>query len=109
PDRTFQLNGISDGEYEISAIGGGGPTNDVVASAARRIAVRGADVTGLDLTLAVMGSIDAQVNIEPDVKLNCGRRRDTAMRETMIVLRRVRPEEKSGAAKDKITDPSEVS
>ena len=108
PDRTFQLNGISDGEYEISAIGGGGPTNEVVASSARRIVVRGADVTGLDLALAVMGSIDAQVNIETDAKLNCGRRRDTAMRETMIVLRRARPEEKAGAAKDKTVDTSEV-
>jgi len=109
PDRTFQLNGISDGEYEISAIGGGGPTNEVVASLARRVAVRGADVTGLDLALAVMGSIDAQLNIETDAKLNCGRRRDTAMRETMVTLRRARPEEKSAAAKDKTADTLEVS
>jgi len=109
PDRTFQVNGISDGEYEISAIGGGGPNNEVVASSARKIAVRGADVTGLDLALVAMGSVDAQVNIETDAKLNCGRRRDTAMKETMIVLRRARPEEKSGAAKDKTADTSEVS
>lgn len=109
PDRTFQLNGISDGEYEISAVGGGGPNVEAVASPARRIAVRGADVTGLDLALAAMGSLDAQVNIEPDAKLNCGRRRDTAMRETMVVLRRVRPEEKSGAAKDKTADTSGIS
>jgi len=78
------LNGVSDGEYEISAIGGGGPNNEVVGSSARKIAVRGADVTGLDLALAAMGSVDAQVNIETDAKLNCGRRRDTAMRETML-------------------------
>jgi len=109
PDRTFQLNGISDGEYEISAIGGGGPNSEVLASSARRIAVRGADVTGLDLTLAVMGSVDAQVNIETDAKLNCGRRRDTAMKETLVVLRRLRPEEKSGTAKDKADDTSGVS
>lgn len=99
PDRTFQLNGISDGEYEINAISPGGQNNEVLASSSRKIAVRGADVTGLDLALAAMGSVDAQVNLEADAKLNCGRRRDTAMKETMVVLRRSRPEEKSGAAR----------
>lgn len=108
-DRTFQLNGISDGEYEISATTGGGPGNETLASPARRITVRGADVTGLDLTLAVMGTVDAQVNLEKDAKLNCARRRDTAMRETLVVLRRARPEEKSGVAKDKPADTSGVS
>jgi len=53
-----------------------------------------------------MASIDSRVNLETDQKLNCGRRRDTALRETMITLRRARPEEKTGAAKDK---PAEVS
>ncbi|MFN2576201.1 MAG: carboxypeptidase regulatory-like domain-containing protein [Pyrinomonadaceae bacterium] len=108
-DRTFQLNGVSDGEYEISAIGGGGPANDIVASPPRRIAVRGADVTGLDLTMAVMASIDARINFEADAKLNCGRRRDTAIQETMVILRRVTLNEKSGAAKNKTTDPPDLS
>jgi Carboxypeptidase regulatory-like domain len=106
PDKTFQLNGVSDGEYEIGASGGGGPGSDAVASTPRRISVKGADVTGLDLALATMAGIDSRVNIEADAKLNCGRRRDTALRETMITLRRSRPEEKTGAAKDK---PAEVS
>jgi protocatechuate 3,4-dioxygenase beta subunit len=106
PDRTFQMNGVTDGDYDIDAIAGGGQQTDLLASAPRRITVKGADVTGLDLTLATMGAIDSRVSFETDQKLNCGRRRDTALRETLITLRRGRPEDKSGAAKDK---PVEVS
>jgi hypothetical protein len=108
PDKTFQLNGVSDGEYEIMANGGGGPGSDVVASTPRRISVKGADVTGLDLALVTMAGIDSRVNIEADAKLNCGRRRDTALRETMVTLRRARPEQKTGAAKDKPAEVSDV-
>jgi hypothetical protein len=107
-DKTFQLNGVSDGDYEIMATGGGGAGSDMVASTPRRISVRGADVTGLDLALAAMAAIDSRVNIESDPKLNCGRRRDTALRETMITLRRSRPEEKPNA-KEKPVDLPETS
>lgn len=95
-DRAFQINGISDGEYEISAVGSNGPNSDLNMSAPRRIIVKGADVTGLNLVLAPMGSITARVLLETDQKLNCGRRRDNAMRETMILVRRERVEEKAG-------------
>jgi hypothetical protein len=108
PDNTFQLNGVSDGEYEIVASGGGGASADLLASTPRRISVKGADVTGLDLAMANMASIDARLNIESDQKLNCGRRRETALRETMITLRRARPEEKTTATNQKppeVADP----
>jgi len=108
PDRTFQLNGVSDGEYEIVAIGGGGAA-EVVSSNPRHISVKGVDVTGLDLALANMAAIDGRVNIESDQKLNCGRRRDTALRETMITLRRARPEEKVGAAREKPAETADSS
>ena len=94
-DRAFQINGISDGEYEIGALGsGGGPNADLNVSAPRRVIVRGADVTGLNLVLAPLGSITGRIVFETDQKLNCGRRRDNAMRETMILVRRERIEEK---------------
>ena len=102
-EKTFQLDGIADGEYEIVASAGGGPKDDFLSSSPRRISVHGADVTGLDLALAPMASIEARLNLEADAKLNCGRRRDTAMRETMITLQRSQPQDKS--VKDK---PSEA-
>jgi len=87
-DRTFQINGVSDGEYEISALATAGPNSDMLASTPRRIAVKGADLTGLELVLAPMGSIAGRVKLELDEKFNCGRRRDNALPETMIVVRR---------------------
>ena len=108
-DRTFQLNGVSDGNYEISAIGGGGPSTDLAFSAARRITVKGSDVTGIELTLAPLASITGRVNIEADPKLNCGRHRDTALRETLISVRRDRVQDKTEtkSSKDKSDQATE--
>ena len=109
-DRAFQINGISDGQYEIGALGsGGGPNSDLNVSAPRRVIVRGADVTGLNLVLAPMASITGRIVFETDQKLNCGRRRDNATRETMILVRRERMEEKapsqrSGVERDEYID-----
>lgn len=96
-DRAFQINGISDGEYEITALGSSAPNSDRNVSAPRRITVRGADVTGLNLVLVPMGSITVRIVFETNQELNCGRRRDNAMRETMIVVRRERAQEKAGS------------
>jgi hypothetical protein len=102
-DKSFQLDGIADGEYEIVALGGSGPLGQV-SSPPKRITVRGTDVTGLDLVLAPMASLQAHVNLEADEKLNCGRRRSTALRETLVTLRRVRLERKPANPKDKPSD-----
>jgi hypothetical protein len=105
-DKSFQLDGVADGEYEIGAFGGSGAASQV-SSPPKRITVRGADVTGLDLVLAPMASLEAHVNLEADEKLNCGRRRATALRETMVTLRRARPERKPANPKDKPSDVPE--
>jgi Carboxypeptidase regulatory-like domain len=93
-DRTFQLNGVSDGEYEVVATGSAGPNGDRSVSAPRRLTVKGSDVTGLELALAPLGSIAGRIVVETDSKLACGRRRDSLLRETLVSLGRVRVEEK---------------
>jgi hypothetical protein len=105
-DRAFQINGVSDGEYAINALAGSWPNSDLNVSTPRRIVVRGADVTGLNLVLAPVGSITGKIVFEPDQKLNCGRRRDNPMRETVIMVRRRRAEEKAGSQqlKDKAVE-----
>ncbi|MGZ8842752.1 MAG: carboxypeptidase regulatory-like domain-containing protein, partial [Pyrinomonadaceae bacterium] len=110
-ERTFQLNGVSDGEYEVSAIGGGAMNSELIASPGRRVSVKGADVTGIELVVAPMGSIAGRVILEPDAKLNCGRRRDTALRETLVTTRRGPAEEKPGVqkSKDKMDESIETS
>lgn len=102
-DKSFQMDGVADGEYEIIAGAGGGQLGQV-SSSPKRITVRGADVTGLDLSLAAMAAIDVHVNLEADQKLNCARRRDTALREIMVALRRARREPRASNAKDKPSD-----
>lgn len=106
-DRTFQINGVSDGEYEISALAGGGPNTDLAVSPARHVSVRGADVTGIELNLATLGSISGRVSIEADAKLACGRHRDVAMRETMITIRRAQVDADAKNPKDKPVQPNE--
>lgn len=100
-DRTFQLNGVSDGDYEIGAISGGGPNTDMIASSARRVSVRGSDVTGIELTMAPLASIAGRVTIETDPQLNCGTHRDNALRETLIIVRRAPVQEKPEAKNSK--------
>lgn len=108
-DQAFQLNGVSDGEYEVNAITGS-PNGETLVSAARRVSVKGSDVTGIELLLAPLGSISLRINLETDPKLNCGRRRESFLRETVISARRA-PTEKSDAraSKDKTTDAIEPS
>ncbi len=106
-DLAFQLNGVSDGDYEISAITGS-PNGETLVSAARRVSVKGSDVTGIELALAPLGSIAGRVKFETDSKLNCGRRREYALHETVISARRAlaeKPEAK--ASKDKTGDAIE--
>ncbi|MDQ3650273.1 MAG: carboxypeptidase-like regulatory domain-containing protein, partial [Acidobacteriota bacterium] len=63
-DRSFSLDSVADGDYEITArlqdrkgIG--------LASTPQRVTVRGADVTGLNITLAPLASISGRVTLEP--------------------------------------------
>jgi hypothetical protein len=106
-DRAFQINGISDGEYEIAALGSSG-NSDVNVSAPRRVIVKAADVTGLNLVLVPMGSITGRIVFETDQKLNCGRRRDSAMRETMIVALRERVEEKAASQRSGVKGDEDI-
>lgn len=107
-ERVFQINGVSDGEYEISAMGSVTGQNDLSASSARRITVKGADVTGLELTLTPMASVAGRINFELDDKLNCGRGRTNPLRETLLVLRRDRVEDKAGNQKSKDQPNGEI-
>ena len=109
-NRGFQVNGVPDGDYEIAARAGGGPNGDASASATKRISVRGADVTGLELALAPLASISGRVHLELDSKSSCGRHRETALRETLIIARRDLVEEKAETknAKDKSAPATEA-
>lgn len=59
----YELPGVADGEYEIYA-SRPDPANPI-ASLRRRISVRGADLTGIDLVLLPMATLAGQLVLEP--------------------------------------------
>jgi protocatechuate 3,4-dioxygenase beta subunit len=62
--RAFSLDAIADGDYELTASTSAGNDNSLYA-APLRVSVRGADVTGLRLTLAPLASVSGRVAFEP--------------------------------------------
>jgi hypothetical protein len=88
--RSFAFYGVPDGEYDVMARRGG--EADSAASVPRRIAVKGGDVTGLELELAPLGSIAGSVVIEPlkegERKPECGDKRQASIEEIVIAARR---------------------
>jgi hypothetical protein len=99
---SFAINGVADGEYEVSAFQFL-QSSDQLRSPPRRLTVRGADVTGMILTLAPLASIEGRLVFENDPKPGCGKRRETAAQETIVFGRRYEPEKKSSVAAK--TDP----
>ena len=87
---SFSFNGVGDGEYELTAqhdLGEG----DNAFSPPRRVSVKGSDVTGIELTLAPLGSIEGSVLLEAAPKEPCVDKRGGTFIETLISAR---PDEK---------------
>jgi protocatechuate 3,4-dioxygenase beta subunit len=64
PDHSFSLESIPDGDYDVQAMLSG-RDGLAGASAPQRISVRGADVTGLRLTITPLASLSGALVIEP--------------------------------------------
>jgi hypothetical protein len=88
-NRGFAFYGIADGEYELMAqrvFGGEG-----MASGVRRVSVKGADVSGVDLSLAPLGRISGRVALEPlpsDPPADCKKPQAIRQQEIVIAVRR---------------------
>lgn len=98
-DRAFAFYGIPDGEYDLVAQRGFN-NDDSSISPPRRVTVKGADVTGIELALAPLGSIAGRVIYETipaaDRNPGCQAKDNLPLAETVIVARR----DERGAAKD---------
>ena len=94
---SFAIYGVADGEYELSAFQFL-QSRDGLRSPPCRVTVRGADVTGMVLTLAPLASIEGRLVFENDPKAACGKRRQTAAQETIVFGRRYQPEKKANVA-----------
>jgi protocatechuate 3,4-dioxygenase beta subunit len=89
---AFGFYGVSDGEYEVLAYSGLG-TEESAASEPQGVKVKGSDVTGVELTLARLGSLAGRVVIEAardtERKLACGDKPGGAsLGEVVIIARR---------------------
>jgi hypothetical protein len=106
--NAFAFYGVSDGEYEIVAQQYL-PSREMLMSAPRRVKVQGADVTGINLSLAPLASITGRLVLETNPATGCTKRRSTAFQETLIMARRTKQDTKPPAGKTAKTEtPNEV-
>jgi carboxypeptidase family protein len=91
---AFSIYGVPEGDYELYANQFSG-TGETLISPAVQVKVQASDVTGIALAVAPLASIDGRVILESDPKAACGKRRSSAMLETMIFARRYELEDKA--------------
>jgi len=88
-ERTFAFDGVPDGEYDLVA-SVGYQSNDMMTSRPRRVEVKGADVTGVELELGPVGSISGRLVIEKaqgaDTRA-CPPRSNAVIGETVMVAK----------------------
>jgi hypothetical protein len=84
--QNFLLRGVEDGEYELSAMRFS-ESMDFALSAPKRVTVRGADLSGIELKLLKLGSITGRVVIEAP-KTECKPTEQFTVEESLIELKR---------------------
>lgn len=95
----FEFPGIADGEYDIVAtevrppLSPTGTAPDALMSEPKRVVVKGADVTGLELVPRPLPSISGRVTLEPAKVAACEGKRRPLFAEMLVTLQR--PEKES--------------
>jgi len=93
--RGFSIYGVADGDYDAIAQSFLPATSEWILSGPRRIKVRGADITGLELTASSLGSIRGRVTLEDSKAPECKDKRRPLFGETLVT-----PWHNEKAAKD---------
>ncbi|MDQ2920860.1 MAG: carboxypeptidase-like regulatory domain-containing protein, partial [Acidobacteriota bacterium] len=81
--RGFSFYGIADGDYDVVAQTYF-PGGELALSEPRRVKVRGADITGVELTVKPLGSITGHVALEESKAAECKGKRRPLFGETLI-------------------------
>lgn len=91
--RGFELSGVGDGEYQLMAMEF--PTTaafttspDLAMSEAKRITVKGADISGIELITRPPASLSGRISLEPSKAPECQGKRKPLFAETLIELQR---------------------
>ena len=88
-ERKFAFDGVPDGEYDLVA-SLGYQSNNMMTSRPRRVEVKGADVTGVELELGPVSSISGRLVIEKALGADpraCPPRSNAVTGETVIVAK----------------------
>ncbi|MDX6695079.1 MAG: hypothetical protein QOF02_2682 [Blastocatellia bacterium] len=93
-NRSFVFDGIPDGEFTLAALRSLGNTGEML-TATRKVTVRGADVTGLELKLEPLGAVNGNIILEPPPKPVCAPQRNSALTEITVAARRDEKEKKN--------------
>ena len=90
PRRAFSFNGIADGEYDLSAAYFSSATENGLVGT-KRVAVRGGDVTGVELRLAALASITETITLDPIKPEGKCDKRGSQVIETILSVPRDEP------------------
>ena len=85
--KGFSFYGISEGDYDLVAQLSTGP-GQLLISDPRRVTVKGADVTGVELTVKPLGSIEGRLTLEPSQAPACQKKRRPLFPETLVSARK---------------------
>jgi protocatechuate 3,4-dioxygenase beta subunit len=100
--RGFAFAGLPDGEYTLRAqeiVSAESSTPQLATSVTKRITIKGASVTGIELVTTPMSSISGRVVLEPSKIPECQGKRAPLLAETLVQLQRP---EKEGEDSDGI-------
>jgi hypothetical protein len=81
--RNFVFNGLEDGEYSVSAQSSDS-SGEIAVSSAKPISVRGADVTGIQLTVKLLGSVSGRVVLEETKLAECTNKEHPLTNEAFV-------------------------
>ncbi len=85
--KGFAIYGVADGDYDLIAQANFG-RGDIVTSEPRRITVKGADVSGIELVVKGLAAISGRVVLEPSKAAECKDKRQPLLSETVLTARR---------------------
>jgi protocatechuate 3,4-dioxygenase beta subunit len=97
-NRGFAFHGVPDGEYEVAARRGGGPSENDSVSTPRHVTVRGADVGGVELALAPLASLAGRVVVEKKEVGVCQSQRASSIEEILVAAERDEPSARAVAS-----------
>src|SRR5262249_29783649 len=98
--ERFAIYGVTDGEYEITVRWILASNEEIIASAPRRVVVKGADVGGIELKLLPLGVIAGKFALEA-TPVVCESKRKWSLEETLLAIRPGAKSEESTTARNR--------